>query len=92
MALGTPAALDRLLRELKDTEFTYTVQEDLQDYLSCEVIIEKLMGWLGQPHMIKKIIKTFVEEVKGLPTYKTPGSPNMSIAKPKEGESIIEEE
>ena len=42
--------------------------------------------------MIKKIIKMFVEEVQGLPRYKTPGSPNMRIAKPKEGESIIEEE
>ena len=57
--------------EFSKTEFTFTVEDTLDDYLSCEVLIDKAekRGWIGQPHMVKKIEKTFREEVKGLKNY-----------------------
>ena len=43
---------------------------------------------MGQPHMVKKIIKEFGDEVKGLPKYVTPGTPSQGISRPAEGEEI----
>jgi hypothetical protein len=90
--VGTKGAIKQLLEELKDTEFTYTVEEVLTDYLSCEIQIDPSnshRAWLGQPHMMKKIIKTFGDEVSSLGKYLTPGTPGFKVITPKEGESIL---
>ena len=80
--------------EFSKTEFTFTVEDTLDDYLSCEVLIDKAekRGWIGQPHMVKKIEKTFGEEVKGLKNYQTPGTPGFKIMKPENESEMISEE
>jgi hypothetical protein len=47
---------------------------------------------LGQPHMIKKILKTFGESVAKMPKYRTPGTPGVGLERPKEDESVISAE
>ena len=57
-----------------------TIEESMDDYLSCEVKFNKSMtkAWLGQPHLIKKLKQTFGERVAGMKEYKTPGTPGLS--------------
>jgi hypothetical protein len=94
LVLGKKASIDSFMEEFKQTEFTFTVEDTLDDYLSCEVLIddETKTGWIGQPHMVKKIEKTFGEEVKGLTDYKTPGTPGLHVRKPEEDKEMISDE
>ena len=92
LMVGNTESMNKVLQELSQTEFSYTVELNLKDYLSCEVRRKGLTAWLGQPHMIKKLEKVFSEEVKNRQVYKTPGTPGHRIAKPKEGEAMIEPE
>ena len=56
------------------------IMEGLQDYLSCEVkfSIDRKRAWLGQPHLIKNLVKKFDDHVKNIYTHKTPGMPKFS--------------
>ena len=49
-------------------------------------------GWLGQPHLIKSLEKSFGEEVKHMKTYQTPGTPGYSITRPKEEDENLSSE
>ena len=91
LTLGKPKAIQVFLEELKQTIFTFTVEDNLMDYLSCQIVLDKegKNCWLGQPHMVKKIEKTFEDDIKGLKVYETPGTPGYKIVKPKEGEAIL---
>jgi hypothetical protein len=89
-ASGSKAALKQMLEEIKKADLTFTVEENLRDYLSCEIVFnkDKSKAWLGQPHMVKKIKKTFAETVAKLPKYKTPGTPGVGLVRAKEGEQV----
>jgi hypothetical protein len=60
-----------------------TVEEMLTDYLSCEI---------RQPHMVKKIIKTFEEEVNKRSYVDTPGTPGLSLIKEIDDDKKIPQE
>jgi len=47
------------LEEFKKSEFKHTLEEDLNDHLSCNIQMdpERVTGWIGQPLMDKKIKK-----------------------------------
>ena len=92
LVIGKRKAIDKLLAQIRASELSITVEEGLDDYLSCEVQIDrsKKTAWIGQPHMVKKIVRTFEEETKGLQTYKTPGTPGFGIVSPKEGEAVLD--
>ena len=94
LVAGSEAAIKKLMRQIEESELTVTTTEDLRDYLSCDIQLdlEETKGWIGQPHMVKKIVKTFGEEVSNLPRYATPGTPNMGIVSPKEGEKTEDAE
>jgi hypothetical protein len=66
---------------LKAHGFGLKIEGELDDYLSCEITFsnDNKMGWIHQPHLIKKIEKKFGPLVKSLQTYKTPGTPGGSI-------------
>ena len=70
------------------------MEQTLTDYLSCEIRLneERTMGWIGQPHMIKKIDKTFGDEVSKLQRYRTPGTPGLGLVKVQEEGSRIPKE
>jgi len=87
--VGDKAAIEQVLEEIKSHGFNITVDQKLTDYLSCEIKFSKdrKKAWIGQPHMVKKIRKTFEEEVKGMQKYRTPGTPGQGLVRvtdPKE--------
>jgi hypothetical protein len=53
--------------------------------LSCEIIFnkDKSCAWLGQPHLIKRMEKTFGDLVKGNQKYMTPGTPGYNLVRPQ---------
>ena len=94
LVVGKRAMIDKFLEEFKGTEFTFTLEEGLSDYLSCDIQLdkEKRTGWIGQPHMVKKIEKTFGEEVSKLQRYTTPGTPGFKVKKPEDDSELISED
>ena len=79
------------LKDLKqglEKAFTVKVEETLNDYLSCEILINQEEGraWIGQPHLLKRLDTNFGDLVKSKQEYLTPGTPNITITKVKEGE------
>ena len=94
LVVGDRKAMNKLLKEIERSEFTVTVENELKDYLSCEIVADKerKKAWIGQPHMVKKIIKTFEEEYKGMQVYQTPGTPGFQIVSPKEGDQVLDDE
>jgi hypothetical protein len=89
-ACGSKEALNQMLEQIGKSELSFTVNEDMRDYLSCEVLFneDKTKGWLGQPHMIKKIKRVFGDAVAKLPKYRTPGTSGVGLVRPKEEEKL----
>jgi hypothetical protein len=94
LTCGDRAAIDQTLQELRENGFNLTVEPELKDYLSCEIHFSKdrKKAWVGQPHMVKKIQKTFGDEVKGLQTYRTPGTPNQGLVRVKDEMDKVSQE
>jgi hypothetical protein len=87
--VGTKRALSKLLEmmmvQTKNVEpFTLTTTEGTSDYLSCEIVFseDKKKAWLGQPHLIKNLKKTFGKQVENLQTFRTPGTPGTGLLRP----------
>jgi hypothetical protein len=76
--------------------FKLKIKETLSDYLSCKMLFNKDQTkiWIGQPHMIKKMIEnTFGEMVKRNQNYEMPSTPHHQIVKPtKEMGKLTDEE
>jgi hypothetical protein len=93
LCIGDEKAIRAVVEEIPKHGLAVTVTENMDDYLSCQVLMnkDKTKAWVGQPHMVKKIINTFEDEVKGLQIYKTPGTPNKGLILAKEDEDRIDE-
>ena len=94
LVIGKRPTIDKFLEEFKKSEFTFTLEEGLSDYLSCDIQIDRSakVGWIGQPHMVKKIEKTFGEEVAKLQSYTTPGTPGFKALKTEDESEWISDE
>ncbi|KAL7526613.1 hypothetical protein ACHAWF_001850, partial [Thalassiosira exigua] len=81
LIVGQREAIEDTIEGLRRNGFTVTVEDTLEDYLSCQIEFSRDRNsvWLGQPHLISKLEKTFGDEVKGLRHYKTPGTPNQYL-------------
>ena len=78
---GTTEAIESVVKEVQVHGLNITVERKLTDYLSCEIILseDKKKAWVGQPHMIKKIRKTFWDQVKTMQQYRSPGLPGQGL-------------
>ena len=83
LCIGNGNALKQMLEEIPRHGLQITIEDKLTDYLSCEIQLndDRSKAWIGQPHMIKKIIKTFGEEVNKRVRLKTPGTPGLGLIK-----------
>ncbi len=81
LLVGHPAAIEETVQQLKAHGLILKIEDDLADYLSCEIVFskDKRSAWLGQPHLIANLEKKFGERVKNLREYKTPGTPNLNM-------------
>jgi hypothetical protein len=82
----------RIVTEDLSKHFKLKIQNDLEDYLSCEIKFGKGNCWIGQPHLIKKIEKNFGKLVENLQVYCTPGTPGFYFITPSEQEKLTPEE
>ena len=79
LIVGKEASVDKVIKELEENGLVLKVETSLHDYLSCDVNFsqDRKQAWLGQPHLISNLERTFGEEVKGLRKYLTPGTPSL---------------
>ena len=83
LMVGHPAAIEDAIEGMKQNGFILKVEDNLNDYLSCEIKFsnDQKQAWLGQPHLVSNLNKTFGEMVKGKRTYKTPGTPQLNMVR-----------
>jgi len=81
LCIGHDKAIEEVIKLLKENGLKLKTEDKLVDYLSCEVIFNNARdeAWLGQPHLLKNLKKTFGEDVQHLQKYKTPGTPGYGI-------------
>jgi hypothetical protein len=79
--IGDVKAIEKAISDLKSKGFALKLEGTLEDYLSCEILIDMKTkrGWIQQPHLLAKLEKKFGDEVKQKQTYKTPGTPGGGI-------------
>jgi len=94
LVIGKRQETDRFLEEFKKNEFKFTLEEDSNDHLSCDILMdpETATGWIGQPHVVKKIEKTFRKEVANMQDYTAPGTPGFKLVKASEESEMIDDD
>ena len=92
--LGNKDAMKEIEEGVKQQGMSVTVENSLDDYLSCNIIFsqDKKRAWIGQPHLIKKMEKKFGKLVEQLTDTKTAGTPNTQVIQPKEKIEAVDEE
>ena len=92
-AIGHEAALIDTIQQIQDQGLKVKVKNDLHDYLCCEVVFnsDKTKAWLGQPHLAKRLEKSFKEFVESRKNYNflTPGTPSFNVVRPKSEEEKV---
>ena len=83
LCVGHTKALEKLIEEVPKYGLQITVERKLTDYLSCEIVMsdDRKQAWIGQPHMVNKLTKTFKDEVNKRVRVDTPGTPGQSLIK-----------
>ena len=92
--IGHPKAIKDAIKEMKKFGLVLKIEDDLKDNLSCEIKFsaDRKQAWLGQPHLISNLEKKFGDQVKGLRKYKTPGTPELNMAKSDDGYPTVSKE
>ncbi|EJK77615.1 hypothetical protein THAOC_00541 [Thalassiosira oceanica] len=93
LIIGTPAAIEDTIKQMLKHGLVLKVEDELKDYLSCDIRISKdrRRAWLGQPHLISNLEKSFGDQVKGLQRYKTPGTPGKNMVRNLEGPAFAKD-
>ena len=83
LCIGDRNAIDFTVQGLKEQGLKVKVENDLSDYLNCEIHFSegKSKAWLGQSGLMKKIEEKFGSLVKGMKNYATPGTPHFGITR-----------
>jgi Reverse transcriptase (RNA-dependent DNA polymerase) len=94
LCIGDKKALDGLEKEFNDRHFSVTTENNLKDYLSCEITMleNRRSALLRQPHLLKNLRSKFYDSVKSLQSYKTPGTPHIGMIRPTDKDQIVDEE
>ena len=94
LLVGDTKAIKKTIADLKEKGFTLKVENDLDDYLSCEIKIDRARkkAWIHQPHLLKKLRDKFRNMVKDMPSYVTPGTPHQVIVRKTEWKITPEEQ
>ena len=90
LIIGDEDDINETIAGLKK-HFSVKVEDDINDYLSCEIHFSKdgTKAWIGQPHLIAKMERTFSEEMKDAKVFATPGTPSFQIVRPGKNDEVI---
>ena len=68
LLVGNREAIKETIKDLKANGLILKIEDDLKDYLSCEVKFLKDMkkAWLGQPHLINNLEAKFGDRVQDM--------------------------
>jgi Reverse transcriptase (RNA-dependent DNA polymerase) len=82
--IGTDAWLNKFIVDIQAAGFKIMIEDKPTDCLSCEIKFnsDKTCAWLGQPHLVKQLEKSFGILIKGNYNYLTPGTPSFSFVRP----------
>jgi Reverse transcriptase (RNA-dependent DNA polymerase) len=93
--IGSDASLNDLVMKLEANGLKIKVELDAKDYLGYEILVDKgkKRAWLGQPHIVKKMMTRFADII-GISKlkYKTPGTPGFNIICPSNPDEQISQE
>ena len=86
LVVGPNYAIYRTIDALKNGGFSLTIEGKLDDYLSCEITLnrEDKSACIHQPHLIAKLEKKFKDVITGAYEYNTPGTPHKHMQKTEE--------
>jgi hypothetical protein len=94
LCIGDDAAIKDLIKGMESQGLTLKVDEELTDYLSCQIDFLKdgTQALIGQPHLLKNLESKFASNVKASQAYRTPGTPGVGIVQPKDDSEKISSE
>ncbi len=94
LLVGHPDAIEQVIQELRENDLILKIDDDLTDYLSYEIKFSdnRKSAWLGQPHLIANLEKSFGKRVKGMRSYATPGTPGKIMIREKDEAQLISKE
>ena len=83
LVIGEEDEILQFIKQVEKQGLKVTTESEVSDYLSCEVLLnqKKGKGWIEQPHILKKLEKTFGEKVKGMQVCGTAGTPRSGVFK-----------
>ena len=89
LCVGSKQLIDELKSNIQEY-FTIKIDDDVRDYLSCEIHFtkDKKGAVLHQRDIIESIKEEFGKDVSGLTVYKTPGTPGAGMIRNSEGSSV----
>src|SRR6056300_736434 len=90
LMIGKQEAIDDAIAGLEKSRFKLKIENELTDYLSCNIIFNKskTKAWVGQPHLLKNLREKFGERVKKLQMYRTPGTPGYGVLRPEKDDPM----
>ena len=96
MHFGARSDTDDMTMAVKKV-FTIKTEGGLKDFLGCEILRDEKEETTDcccvlQPHLIKKMIKTFGESPKSEKKTRAPGTPRAVKVVPKEDEDKVDAE
>jgi hypothetical protein len=92
LVIGKRDKIDELIVALNTSGFNLKFENNLTDYLSCQLIenaeLKEIL--ILQPHLINNLEAKFGDEVKSKRVYKTPETPRFKIVCPDNDDDMIE--
>ena len=84
LIVSNPETMDNTIKLLKQQRFVLKVEDDLNDYLSCEIhfIANRKKAQLGQPHLLANLEKKFANDVQQMRSTNTTETLNFGIVFP----------
>jgi hypothetical protein len=94
LMVGDIDAIDDTIKSLEKHGYILKIQEDLKDYLSCQILFSNnaTQAWVCQPHLVSTIKSEFGEEVESVRNCLTPGTPGKMLTKEKDDTLILSPE
>jgi Reverse transcriptase (RNA-dependent DNA polymerase) len=89
--IGTESKIQQFILDIQQKGFKIKVEDKPSNYLSCEIVFDKFKrnAWLGQPHLLKKMEKSFGPLIKSSYNFLTPGNPNQAVVRPQKVEDRV---